>query len=898
YYKTFMWPQRGWMLYERLIRRAAGLGRAPELADPDRYEKTHRHVDVLVVGAGPAGLSAALAAGRAGAEVLLVDEQCEPGGWLLVDDQSRIPALGAGWLDQTLRTLSAMDNVQMLTRTTACALYDHNYLTLLESCSDHLPPTERAGRIRQRLWKVRTAQLVLATGAHERPLVFDDNDRPGVMLASAAACYARRYAVLAGQRVVLACNNNLAYASAALLAAAGAELTLLDARAEPPRDRLRDARAAGIRVLSGSSVERVLGRTRVRGARIGSLTGRGRHEGLDCDLVLMSGGFNPVLHLYAHAGGKLLHDAKLHGFMADPRDPDRGLQLVGAAAGHFDYEHLLRDAEQVGRAAARAATGQSGISVFTPSGFVSSRDAGGRPEASSATTHADRPAPAPDSTLGLEPLWQGPGTRFGKRRFVDYQNDVTAADLRLAAREGYLSIEHAKRYTTAGMGTDQGKTGNVNALALLGQASGRTPAAVGTTTFRPPYTPLSFGALAGRDIGELSDPARLTPMHDWHVQAGARFEDVGQWKRPWYYPRRIGSREESMHEAVNRECLAVRHGVGILDASTLGRIELHGPDTPELLNRVYCNGFRTLTPGRCRYGLMCREDGMVFDDGVTARLDERRWLMHTTTGNAARVLAWLEEWLQTEWPQLQVYCTSVSEQWATASLSGPLARELLIRVGTDIDLSPTAFPFMSCRTGTLAGLDARVLRVSFTGELCYEINVAAHQGTTLWQTLMDAGQPFGITPFGTETMHVLRAEKGFIIAGQDTDGTVTPIDLGLGNMVSPHKDFLGKRSLQRPHTRRADRKQLVGLLTEDPRERLPEGAQLVQRLGTPPLDMHGHVTSSYWSATLGRSIALGLVRGGHGRLGERLLAPTETGVIAARIAPICFYDPQGERMRG
>jgi sarcosine oxidase subunit alpha len=496
----------------------------------------------------------------------------------------------------------------------------------------------------------------------------------------------------------------------------------------------------------------------------------------------------------------------------------------------------------------------------------------------------------------IEPVWvlpeRGRGAPLAKH-FVDLQNDVTAADIGLAAREGYRSVEHLKRYTTTGMGTDQGKTANVNALAILAGQLGVEMPAVGTTTFRPPYTPVTFGVLAGRDIGELADPVRMTPVHAWHVEHGAEFEDVGQWKRPWYYPRA----GENLHDAVNRECLATRNAIGILDATTLGKIDIQGADAAELLDRVYTNNWKSLAVGRCRYGLMCGEDGMLFDDGVTTRLGEQHYLMTTTSGNAARVLAWLEEWLQTEWPDLDVYCNSVTEQWCTVGIAGPLARELLMELSDDIDLASDAFPFMSFRDGNVAGIPARVMRVSFTGELSFEISVAANYGMYLWTTLISAGQRYDITPFGTEAMHVLRAEKGFIIAGQDSDGTVMPADLGMSWALSKTKDFIGKRSMSRPDSVRADRKQLVGLLTEDSREVLPEGGQIVDAVADSlPMKMVGHVTSSYYSANLGHSIALALVKGGRKRQGERVYLPLEDRTVSATITEPRFFDAAGERM--
>ena len=569
-------------------------------------------------------------------------------------------------------------------------------------------------------------------------------------------------------------------------------------------------------------------------------------------------------------GGRLAFDETKGAFV--PGESSQALVSAGGCNGTQELAFALSEGREAGKSAAAAC------------GF---RKRGG-----TALPRVDVAEEAPIRLMWTVPP-RHPDQRLTKH-FVDFQNDVTAADVQLAAREGYRSVEHLKRYTTTGMGTDQGKTSNVNALAILARTLGNEITDTGTTTFRPPYVPVTFGALAGRDVGALSDPVRKTPMHQWHVEKGAAFEDVGQWKRPWYYPRD----SESMHEAVNRECLAVRNAVGILDASTLGKIDIQGRDAAEFLNRIYTNSWDRLGVGRCRYGLMCTEDGMVFDDGVTLRLGEHRFLMHTTSGNAARVLGWMEEWLQTEWPELEVYCASVTEQLATASISGPLARRLLADLTGDIDLDRESFPFMSWRDGRVAGIPARVARVSFTGEPSFEISVASGYGLSLWTALMQSGQRFGITPYGTEAMHVLRAERGFIIAGQDTDGTVTPIDLGMEWIVSRSKDFIGKRSLARSDTVREDRKQLVGLLTDNPQDVLPEGGQIVERVRQPPIRMIGHVTSSYFSANLGRSIALALVSGGRERHGETVRVPLQRVVISARITEPRFFDPDGERAHG
>ena len=874
YYKTFMWPKRAWMTYEHFIRRAAGLGKAPDGPDPDYYDKMHAHCDVLVVGAGPAGLAAALAAARTGARVILADEQSEPGGALLGRRERIAEKPAAEWVAATLGELESFDDVRILTRSTVAGYYDHNYLTIAERVGDHLPPGTLENRPRQRLWKVRAAQVVLATGAHERPLVFRDNDRPGIMLASAAQAYVNRYAVRPGNQAVVAANNDSAYAVAVDLADAGIQVTMIDARREPPDARRALLRKRGVEVLAGHAVVAAAGRERVKSVEVAALNAAG--DGFDgtprtipCDLVCMSGGWNPAVHLFSQSKGRLAFDEQKACFV--PGESIQAERSAGSASGAFELAYVLSEGREAGKVAAA--------------------EAGFRKRGSNVSPRVELDEESP-----IAPLWALPprGTSQSKH-FVDFQNDVTVADIGLAAREGYRSVEHLKRYTTTGMGTDQGKTANVNALAILARQLGVELSAVGTTTFRPPYTPVTFGALAGRDIGELADPVRMTPIHGWHVERGAMFEDVGQWKRPWYYPHA----GESMHDAVNRECLATRNAIGILDATTLGKIDIQGPDAAELLDRIYTNNWKSLKVGRCRYGLMCGEDGMLFDDGVTTRLGEHHYFMTTTSGNAARVLGWLEEWLQTEWPELRVYCNSVTEQWCTVGIAGPLARDLLGELTTDIDLDPEAFPFMSFRTGTVAGIPARVMRVSFTGELSYEISVAANYGLWLWTTLMNAGQKYGITPFGTETMHVLRAEKGFIIAGQDSDGTVMPADLGLAWAVSKSKDFLGKRSMSRPDSVRADRKQLVGLLTEIPADVLPEGAQIVDTVTpAPPMKMIGHVTSSYYSANLGHSIALALIKGGRQRDGDRVFIPLEDRTISATITEPRFFDREGERMHG
>ena len=876
YYKTFMWPRRLWHGYERLIRRASGFGVAPREPDPDAYVKRNAHCDVLVVGAGPAGLAAALSAARAGARVILADEQAGFGGRLQDGRESLGDATANAWVDEVAEELRATGRAVLLPRTTVTGYYDHNFLVACERLTDHLPVDARRGP-RERLWRIRARQVVIAAGAIERPLVFGNNDRPGIMLASSASAYVNRYAVRPGRRAVVFANHDGAYRAALDLHAVGVEVAaVVDPRPEGEGGLPGRVREAGIEIVPSSVVVDTRGGKRVAGVELmrlyaGSDHVQGETRHVACDLVAMSGGWSPAVHLHSQSGAKVRYDEARACFV--PGEPVQAARSAGAANGTFGLAECLAEGAVRGAEAARDA----GFAHAEPAGVP-------------AVETVDEAPP--------RPLWLVPGRRpagRGPKQFVDFQNDVSAADIRLAAREGFHSVEHVKRYTAMGFGTDQGKLGNINGLAILAQALGQSIPETGTTTFRPNYTPVSFGAVTGQESGELYDPVRKTALHAWHEEHGALFEDVGQWKRPWYYPRP----GESLREAVDRECLAARNGVAIMDASTLGKIEIRGPDAGEFLNRIYTNGWKKLGIGRARYGVMLGEDGMVFDDGVTIRLGEERYFMHTTTGGAAHVLAWMERWLQTEWPELRVYLTSVTDHWVTAAVVGPHSREVVSAVCDGIDFESGAFPFMASREGRAAGVPCRVNRISFSGELAFEVNVRADHGRHAWEALMEAGAPHGITPYGTETMHVLRAEKGFVIIGQETDGSVTPGDLGMDWLISKQKDFLGRRSLARPDCVRPDRKQLVGLLTDDPRVVLPEGGQLVTDPDLPaPVPMEGHVTSSYYSACLGHSIALALVKAGRERKGETLRVPLADGsVLSATVTDPVFYDPEGSRQR-
>jgi sarcosine oxidase subunit alpha len=759
-----------------------GVGRLPvDGPSPVPTRHRHAHVETLVVGAGSAGVRAALGALRTGDRVMLVDERGAP----------------------TDNELAASPDCTALVRATALGIYDDGYAVIFER-----------SRPIANVWHVRARRIVLATGAHERPIAFADNDRPGVMLASAAVRYAERYGVLVGDRAVVFTTNPSGHEAATALEGAGMEIV------------------AVLDVSSGWAVTGTDGDPRVTSVHAAGPGGATEH--FDADLLLVAGGWNPAVQLWRAIGGSLRYDEERACFIPDSGGPS-WLEVAGAAAG--------------------------------------------------------------EGIPGVTPYWYTPADDLS-HHYVDLQRDSTVADVLEAVAHELHSAEHVKRATYIGTAIDQGRTSGVLTAAIVNNAWGSSPGAQGPTNARPPYTPVPFAALAGLDRGpHLLDPVRITPIHTRHVERGAVFENVGQWKRPWYFP---ADPLEDIDAAVRRECLAVRQRAGVMDATTLGKIELRGPDAGTFLDRLYTNAMSSLPVGSIRYGLMLGLDGMVFDDGVAMRLAEDRYLITTTTGGAARVMDHVEEWLQTEWPELRVYATSVTEQWATIAVNGPRARDVLAGAETDIDLRADAFPFMTWRAGTVAGMAARVARVSFSGELAYEINVPGTDGTDMWEAVMAAGAPFGLAPYGTETMHVLRAEKGFVIVGQDTDGTVTPHDLGMSWIVNETKgDFIGRRSLRRPDLVRPDRKHLVGLLPQDPDALLPEGAQLVLRdTGIFPMPMVGHVTSSYRSAALDRTFALAMLERGRELHGTTVFAPLIGGTIPATVTASALYDPQGARRDG
>ncbi len=869
YYKTFKWPAAWWEpLYERFIRRAAGMGTAAHEPDPDRYEKRYAHCDVLVVGGGPAGLMSALTAAHTSARVILVDETAGFGGALKRERRTLDGQPPLAWVAATVAELEAMPDVTLLPRTTAFGYYDHNLVALAERVADHMlvsPPHTP----RQRLWLVRAKQVVLATGAIERPLVFTDNDRPGVMLASAARAYVNQYAVRPGRRAVVFTNNDDAYCAALDFHHAGVEVAaVVDTRPAGDVPLAVRARDAGIAVLAGHAVTGVRGRTAVSGVEIAPVgeAGSTTHRSIDCDLIAVSGGWNPTVHLHSQSGGKLAWDDGVQAFV--PGAAKQAARAAGAAHGLFRLADCLADGAKAGAETARA-TG------FDP----------GAPPA--------LPAYEDEAAYRVGPLWSAAMPRRGKR-FVDIQDDVTADDVALAAREGYVSVEHLKRYTTLGMGTDQGKTSNVNGLAIMATLRGEPIPAVGTTTFRPPYTPVTLGALAGSETGAHFAPIRRTPLHAWHERHNAVFVDAGLWRRPRYYPRA----GENMAAAIASEVKSVRDGVGLVDVSTLGKIEIQGSDAAEFLERVYANRFATLPVGRARYGLMLREDGMVFDDGTTARLGATRYLMTTTTVNAAKVLAHLEYHLQVAWPELRVQVASVTDAWAGIALAGPKARAVLEKALAGIDVSAAAFPLMAVREGRIADVPVWVSRISYSGDLAYEILAPADHGEAVWQGLLAAGAPFGIVPYGTEAMNVMRVEKGHV-AGPEIDGRTTAEDLGLGRLVKSGRDFIGRRLAERPAFAAPERPRLVGLEPADGMTRLAAGAHIVADASAPPpVPTLGHVTSAVLSPTLGRPIALGLVAGGLARKGETFFAvdPLRERATAVVVSEPHFFDPDRKRL--
>ncbi|RFB79369.1 sarcosine oxidase subunit alpha family protein [Methylovirgula sp. 4M-Z18] len=863
YYKTFMWPASFWeKVYEPLIRRAAGLGKPPEAPDPDQYEKAHAFCDVLVIGAGPAGLMAALAAARTGARVILCEEDFALGGRLLSETRTIDGKPAFDWVRTVEAELAAMPDVRIFKRTCVFGVYDHGTYGAIERVNDHvLAPPEH--EVRQRSWRIVAKRAVLAAGAIERPLVFGDNDRPGVMLAGAARTYLNRYAVKPGRVAAVFANNDDALRTVGDLHAAGVDVAaVIDPRVDMVQGRLA-AEKAGARFVQGA-VTRATGGQRVQGVEV--LGADGQTTSIACDFLAMSGGWSPSVHLTSHLGGKPTWNDALAAFV--PGSLPTGLSVAGAAMGDFALAACFADGLRLGQDAASAA------------GF--------------AAKTVVIPAVDAESTA-ITPVWRVKGSK-GKS-FIDYQNDVTDKDVEIAKREGFRAVEHLKRYTTLGMATDQGKTANVNGLAIMAELTQKSIPETGTTRFRSPYTPVAAGALAGGHHGMHYKPTRLTPSHRWATELGAVFVEAGLWMRAQYFPQ---AGDKSWLDACIRETKGVRERVGVCDVSTLGKIDIQGPDAGVFLDRLYTNQFSTLGIGKVRYGLMLREDGFVMDDGTTARFGQNRYFMTTTTNNAVKVFQHMDFCHQALWPELDVHFVSATEQWAQFSIAGPHARDVLRGVvDAEHDLSNEAFPYMACGEMTaLGGLPARVYRISFSGEMAYEIGMPARYGDALIRAIMAAGKAYGITPYGIEALVAMRIEKGHL-GGGELDGRTTAADLGLGKMMSKKKDFIGRALAGRTGLTQ-NRQVFVGLKPVDKLQTASAGAHLFPRTAaTAPENDQGHVTSAGYSPSLGQWIALGLIARGTERYGEIVLAhdPIRGRDVLVEICSPHFLDPEGTLLR-
>ena len=873
YYKTFMWPKSFWKnIYEPLIRKSAGLGKSPTLPDPDLYDHKHIHCDVLVIGGGISGIIAAKIAAKSGSNTILIDDKNTLGGSTIFQNNENFKIndeISKDWLFQEIEELKKLKNLTIKTRTSVAAYHSYNYLLAKENLTDHLSKNNKTSNIRQRLWKIRSNKVIIASGAIERPLVFNNNDRPGIILASSVNKYLNFYGVICGENNFVFTNNDSAYETALSLFEKGIQIKIIDIRKKTNSKIVKRVEKLGIDIYWNSTVTNTFGYRKLNSIEIMNLSedgsnAIGKKTKVKCDCLAVSGGWTPMVHMHTQSGGKLNFRESDQVFL--PKELGSEHISVGSCNGDFELDDIIKNTNEKVKS------------------LLNLKE-----------TEFEKTYVSCTKELDKRNIWLLPNKiTLGKTKsFIDFQNDSTAKDIKLALREGFRSIEHVKRYTTTGMATDQGKLSNMHALGIIAETAGVKMGTLGTTTFRPPFTPLTFGAIVGRNVGQFFDITRRTSIHEWHIKNNAKFENVGQWKRPWYYPKE----NENMYQAVQRESKAARDSAGILDASTLGKIDIQGSDASEFLNRVYTNAWSKLAIGKCRYGLMLNEDGMVYDDGVTTRLGENHFLMTTTTGGAANVLSKLEDYLQTEWPELDVYLTSVTDQYSTASICGPNSKKILMKLFPNVNFNDDDFPHMSFKNSTINNINCRIMRISFTGELSYEINIEAKYGKSLWEKCIDVGKDFNITPYGTETMHLLRAEKGFIIVGQDTDGTMTPIDLQMDWIVSKKKyDFIGKRSLYRSDTIKEDRKQLVGLLTEDPKEILEEGAQIVSDISKKPVEMLGHVTSSYFSPNLNKSIALAVVRNGKKMKGQKLIVPMENKNINVIVSDSIFLDKENKRL--
>ena len=872
YYKTFMWPKNFWYkIYEPIIRKAAGLGVAPLEPDPDRYEHKFEFCDLLVAGSGPSGLSSALAAAKNGAKVILAEDKPRFGGSLLTDEVTIGNKNGKDWVDEIILQLQSMPNVIVKNRSQVFGYYDHNMMVMLEKTRDHLDKPSKFTP-RQKLWYVRAKEVIVSTGSIERPLVFGNNDRPGIMLASAAKEYMKVYGVLVGKKPIIFTNNDSAYDVAIEFKKNGINPLVVDIRSNSDSSVVNEAKNLNIKIKFSYGVVNTKGYRRVNSATIGKLNkDKSSYEILEevaCDCICVSGNWTPTVHLSSQSGNKLKFDERIDAFV--PNQARQNESTIGSARGTFTLKKSLEDGFNKGKELSKKITGKD-TDLSIP--------------------HTNEKKYGEHDKFWCMPL---PKNKNYKR-FVDLQNDVAVSDIELAVREGFRSIEHVKRYTTLGMATDQGKTSNLNGLQLVSNIENKIIPEVGHTTFRPPYSPVTIGAIVGREVGKHYRPTRKSPMHSWHTKNNAVFVDAGLWLRPRYYKQG----KETLFEAAKREAINVRRNVGVCDVTSLGKIDIKGPDSAEFLNRIYTNAWMKLPIGKARYGVMLREDGFVFDDGTTTRISENHFHMTTTTAQAVNVLAHLEFYLQAVWPELDVNVVSCTEQWAGAAVAGPNSRNLLNKLFPKIDVSNNNLPFMGYKEADLFGAPARIFRISFSGELAYEINVESGYGIFMWEKIIENGKEMNIEPYGTEALSTLRIEMGHV-AGSEIDGRTISSDLSLEGMLSKKKDFIGKRSLSRPAFIDSDRQKIVGVVPLDKKTMIPEGSHLVQDANAAlPNPKLGHISASCWSVEYNNPFSLAIIKEGKKKIGEKLyaLSPLKNKTIPVEIVSSHYVDPKGERVR-
>ena len=872
YYKTFMWPKSFWYkVYEPIIRKAAGLGVAPLKPDPDRYEHKYEYCDVLIAGSGPSGLASALAAAKNGARVILAEDKSRFGGSLLVDEVTIGNKKGKEWADEAISQLKSMPNVIVKNRSQVFGYYDHNMMVMFEKTRDHIENPNKFTP-RQKLWYIRAKEIVISTGSLERPLIFGNNDRPGILLSSAAKEYLKVYGVLVGRKPIIFTNNDSAYDTAIEFKKNGINPLVVDTRTNSDSSVISEAKNLNIDIKFFHGIANTKGHLKVNSATIGKFNSdKSSYENLEevsCDCICVSGNWTPTVHLSSQSGNKLKFNETIDAFI--PSQSRQKESTIGSANGSFTLKQALEDGFNKG---------------FELSNKITNKNS-----KSTAPTSNERSYGEHDKFWCM-PL---PKNKHYKR-FVDFQNDVAVSDIELAVREGFRSIEHVKRYTTLGMATDQGKTSNLNGLQLVSNIEGKIVPEVGHTTFRPPYTAVTIGTIVGREVGKHYRPTRKSPMHGWHEKNNAVFVDAGLWLRPRYYKQG----NESLEEAAKREANNVRKNVGVCDVTSLGKIDIKGPDTAEFLNRIYTNAWMKLPVGKARYGVMLREDGIVFDDGTTTRISENHFHMTTTTAQAVNVLAHLEYYLQVVWPELNVNVLSTTEQWAGAALAGPNSRELLSKLFPETNILNEALPFMGYKESDLFGVPARIFRISFSGELAYEINVESSYGTFMWEKIIEFGQEMNIEPYGTEALSTLRIEMGHV-AGSELDGRTIPYDVSLEGMLSKKKDFIGKRSLTREAFLNPKREKVVGVIPLDKKTTIPEGSHLVKDgNASSPNPKLGHVSASCWSVEYNNPFSLAIIQDGKNRIGEKLYAvsPLNNKNIAVEIVSSHYVDPKGERAR-